>query len=98
MLGQVVGGRFLLREKTSHSPGAVQFAAHDMMGGIDVDLEVFPDGAVATGYRLGVHQAEANPRDLPNLYGPDFTERSALPNERSLSLWLRIWRVLSGRS
>ena len=96
LVGKVVGGgRYLLREKTGHSFRVVQYAAHDMLGGIDVTLEVYPDGSAVAGYRLGASAACPDVRDLPNLYRTDFDgEPSTRTSGKGDSLLSRILRVL----
>jgi len=102
LVGQVVEGRFLVREKTGHSPQSVQFDAHDIMGDLGVVLEIYPDGTAAAGYRLGCADTPSVPhRDLPNLFtAAADVPRSPLPARTTPtrpSLWTRIWSALTGR-
>ena len=65
--GQVVGnGRFLLLRKTRHTHDTASFVAKDLLGGIDVELEVHRDEI--TGYRVG--RSDATRTDQTPL--PDF--------------------------
>lgn len=101
MVGHVVGGgRYLLREKTGHSPDSVHYAAHDFIGGIDVSLDVYPDGTVAHGYRLGTPAAERDAPDLPNLFHASQAAAQLLPVDdagmlRRILVGLR--SILTGR-
>jgi len=87
----------------------VNFDAHDIMGEIDVTVEVYPDAAA--GYRLGLAEAGGATAELPNLYNLHFTgetnlrfipERPAgargpqMPAPASLPFWHRIWKALTG--
>lgn len=99
LVGQLVAdGRFLIREKTSHSPDSVFYAAHDLFGGIDVGLELHPDGTASTGYRLGLVEAPASPGDLPNLLARDlaseWSDQTPPPGELQPSRLARLWRAI----
>jgi hypothetical protein len=96
LVGRVVGDRFLLREKTGHSTESVCYSAHDMLGNINVSLEVYPDGTAATGYRLGVPDATAEVDPLPNLYKTELVHEEE-EGDSGPSVWDRIWAAISRR-
>jgi hypothetical protein len=97
MVGRVVGdGRYLLREKTGHSVGTVSYSAHDMVGEINVALDLHPDVQQELGYRMSRTVAVGPQEGLPNLYRMEFTadidlERAA---ENTKGFALRVWRAL----
>jgi hypothetical protein len=93
MVGRVVGdGRYLLREKTGHSVSAVSYAAHDMVGEIDVSVDLHPDVQQEAGYRLSRSAVLAR-QGLPNLYGVESTAVDLVPDS-SKGFALRVWRAL----
>lgn len=98
--GQVVGnGRYVLRQKTSHRADAVRFAAHDLVGEIDVTLDLHPDVQEDSGFRLGQPEAVGPQGDLPNLYGAELSaEMRSRPGQpvsgATRGLALRVWRAL----
>lgn len=93
MVGRVVGdGRYLLREKTGHSVSTVSYAAHDMVGEIDVAVDLHPDVQQEVGYRLS-RSAVLAPQGLPNLYGVETTAVDLVPDS-SKGFALRVWRAL----
>jgi hypothetical protein len=99
MVGSVVGnGRYVLRQKTAHNASAVSYAAHDLVGGIDVTLDLHPDVQEDSGFRLSQPVALGPQDDLPNLYGMDFTsEHPSDPTSPALharSFAVRMWRRL----
>jgi hypothetical protein len=61
--GHVVGnGRFLLMEKTDHTEDSARFVAKDMVGGIDVELEVHR--CDERGFRVGASTTTPKSREL----------------------------------
>jgi hypothetical protein len=71
--GMLENGRYLIRQASSatrtagDSPTAVRCVAHDMVGGIEVHLDVSLSGGPIQRYRID-DSAVAARRDLPNLY------------------------------
>ena len=97
MVGRIVGdGRYLLREKTGHSVSTVSYAAHDMIGEIDVALDLHPDVQQELGYRLSRPVALGPQEGLPNLLSMEFTAdlniNRATDNTKGFAL--RVWRAL----
>jgi len=96
----VGNGRYVLRQKTSHRVGAVSFAAHDLVGEIDVTLDLHPDVQEDAGYRLGQPVAVGPAGNLPNLYAVEFTGARDLrlicrsPRGSTKGFALRVWRAL----
>jgi hypothetical protein len=99
LVGRLVAdGRFLIRQKTGHSTHSVCYAAHDLFGGIDVGLELHPDGTASTGYRLGLIDAPASAADLPNLLArdlsSDWSDQTPPAGQLQGSRLSRLWRAL----
>ncbi|MCA9666176.1 MAG: hypothetical protein KC503_11335 [Myxococcales bacterium] len=68
--GRVVGnGRYLLLRKVEHTESSACFRAKDMVGGIDVDIEVLRDEE--RGFRLGRSDVTPRPYVLPDLLEDD---------------------------
>lgn len=94
MVGRVVGnGRYLLRQKTGHSTESVSYAAHDMVGGIDVMVELHPDVEEDAGFRLGQSEAVDEQQGLPNLCSNKEVEATTKPIA-DRSVVIRVWRAL----
>ena len=99
--GQLVGeGRFLLRQKRACSTRSVAYTAVDLVGDMEVTLELYPDDTLATGYRVG----DPDPMwvavaDLPDLCAPDLyrDERPDVSRPAAASLGSRLWRALRSR-
>lgn len=90
----VDNGRYLLRRKTGHSRTTVRYAAHDLVGGIELDLYLHPDPEAAEGYRLG-RTGVVERRDLPDLCAERFDQTG--PRLPALSspeegVFRRAWR------
>jgi hypothetical protein len=93
LVGRIVGnGRYVIRRKTGHSQESVSYAVHDMMAGIEIQLELHPDEQQRQGFRLGRSDALQSKRDLPNLYNEEATRESSQIEIKPESWWMRTWR------
>lgn len=98
LLGRTVcNGRFLLRGKSGHSRTTVRYHAHDLVSGLEVDLDLHPDAGEDAGYRLGRSAPPQNVHDLPDLYDAELgTERPHGPPRESFASCLkRLLRTLT---
>ena len=92
--GTLVGdGRFLLLRKKGHEAGWVRFAARDLLGGIEVDVEIAPDPADPSGFRLGRARLVTREFCLPDLYDPPITRELVCPAPVSQPV-RSLWRAL----
>jgi hypothetical protein len=89
----VGNGRYLLRQKTGHSTESVCYAAHDLVGGIDVTVELHPDVEEDAGFRLGHSDTVTEQRGLPNLYSKEVKEEK-VDSRNDRSVVIRAWRAL----
>lgn len=93
LVGRIVGnGRYVIRRKTGHSQESVSFAAHDLMAGIEIQLELLPDEKQQQGFRLGRSDALQPKRDLPNLYNEEIARESSQVDAKPETWWARTWR------
>ena len=104
MVGRVVeNGRYLLLEKTGHSPTCVRYTAHDMIAAIPVDLELHLDHQEEQGFRVGSCHDDLAQTHLPDLYRMDFSEEleghlPSAPGDNKPpadGLSSRVWRAIS---
>jgi len=95
LIGQVIEGRYLLRRKTGHTRTTVRFAAHDLVGGLEVELAVNPDGTVEDGFRVRDRELAGAVTDLPELcrLTRDLTGLTRAPPPRPGFL-AELWRGL----
>jgi hypothetical protein len=85
LIGMIVGnGRYLLRQKISHTVDRVQFTAIDMVGNIEVGIELAPDTGGPSGYQILGRSPTAAQRDLPNLCHIEFSQEHAIPPDDEL--------------
>ena len=66
--GKVVGeGRYLLLRKTGHDDECVHFSARDLVGGLEVEVDLVVDGDAQQGYRIGPLRLSEKRPALPDL-------------------------------
>ncbi len=100
LVGQLVGnGRYLIQSKAEHSIESVSYTAHDLVGGIEVKLDLHPDRNENAGFRIGRTEV-TTPRqsNLPNLYSIDTTREQppqGMENDKK-NVFLRVWESLRG--
>jgi len=88
--GQLVdNGRLLLMHKTTHTERSARFVAKDLMGSIDVEVEIHPDET--SGIRVGRRDATNEWPTLPDLCAPPVATKPA--RHRTFTLqWRRLIR------
>lgn len=95
--GQIIAnGRFLLLEKTGHTEDSARYLAKDMLGGIDVEIEVHRDER--KGIRVGRHDTSEH-QALPDLWRGSQEHLAPPPALRPRrGLLSRAWRSLRRRT